>query len=356
MQTKKVALFILLSGLWLNTRSVQAQDEAAEVIKSGISNANALAKAYSAPLSKAFGTDLNTGWLTTGKAFKTGRFEVRLFANAAFVPQKDQTFDLTTIGLNSNVRLAAGENKMAPTVFGSDNDGPLLKIYGTRPDTKQEVELASLNTPSGINSSVAPIPMAQVNVGIIKETELMVRFIPKKNIGDFNVNMWGVGLKHSLRQWIPVVSALPFDITAAAAYTSFASDYALDFKPEQGVANPNPADYTTQKVTFDTKAFNAMLVVSKTLAVITGYAGLNYSRSTTTTGMIGNYPITSIDEQNPSRRKVQHVSDPLLFDVKYQQLGLTGGLRLKLAFFSLNAEGTLATYPTASAGIGLGFN
>ncbi|RDC61544.1 DUF6588 family protein [Adhaeribacter pallidiroseus] len=353
---KKSFTLILLIGLCGTVKTVRAQNETAEIIKSGITNAELLAKAYSQPLSKAFGTDINTGWITTGKAFKPGRFEIRVFANAAFVPEKDRTFDVSTIGLNSNVRLAPGSSKLAPTVFGDDSPGPLLNVYATRPDTKQEEQVTSFNTPEGIGTGIAPIPMAQVTVGLVKETELMVRFIPKSKAGDFNVDLWGVGLKHSIRQWIPGIADLPFDITAAAAYSSFRSSYQLEVNPQSGVVNPNPADYTNQRIIFDTKAFIGQLVASKTISVITGYASFSYSSASTTTGMLGNYPITVLREQPPYTRQVQNVTDPVNFITDYTQLGITGGFRLKLAIFTLNAEGTWAKYPTVSAGIGLGYN
>ena len=353
---KKTAALGLFIGLFLVSKTTSAQNETAELIKSGLTNAEILAKAYSKPLSKAFGTDINTGWITTGKAFKPGRFEVRVFANAAFVPEKDRTFAVNTLGLNSNVRLAPGSTNVAPTVFGDDSPGPLLNVYATRPDTKQEEQITSFNTPEGIGTSIAPIPMAQVTIGLVKETELMVRFIPKSTAGDFKVDLWGVGLKHSIRQWIPGMTDSPLDITAAAAYSSFRSSYGLQVNPQSGVANPNPVDYTNQNIIFNTEAFMGQLVVSRTISVITGYAGLSYSSAATTTGMLGNYPVTILREQPPYTRQIQNITNPVNFVTNYNQLGITGGFRLKIAIFTLNAEGTWAKYPTVSAGIGLGYN
>jgi hypothetical protein len=122
------------------------------------------------------------------------------------------------------------------------------------------------------------------------------------------------------------------------------------------VANPNPADYTKQKIIFNTKSFMGQLVASKTISVITGYAGFSYSNASTDTGMLGNYPVTVLREQPPYTRQIQNITDPVNFVTNYKQLGLTGGFRLKLAVFTLNAEGTWAKYPTVSAGIGVGYN
>ncbi|PSR56769.1 hypothetical protein AHMF7605_26370 [Adhaeribacter arboris] len=353
---RKTYLLILTIGLFLIKNSVLAQSETAELIKSGIINAELLAKAYGTPLSKAFGTDINTGWITTGQAFKPGRFEIRVFANASFVPQKDRTFDVSTIGLNSNVRVAPGSGTVAPTVFGDDTPGPLLNVYAIRPDTKQEEQVASFNTPEGIGTQVAPIPMAQVTIGLVKETELMVRFIPKSTIGDFEADLWGVGLKNNVAKWLPGLNRLSFDIAVAAAYSAFRSSYGLQLRPQNNVANPNPLDYTNQKVVFNTKAFAAQVIASKTISVITGYAGVSYGKSNTTTAMLGNYPVTVLREQPSYTREIQNIINPVNIPTEYNQLGLMGGFRLKLSVLSINAEGTLAKYPTVSAGIGLGYN
>jgi len=224
----KIAALGLFIGLFLVSKTASAQNETAEFIKSGITNAELLAKAYSLPLSKAFGAAINTGWITTGQVFQPGRFEIRVFANAAFVPQKDQTFDVSSIGLNSNVRLAPGSSKLAPTVFGADAPGPLLNVYATRPDTKQEEQVTSFNTPAGIGIALAPTPMAQLTVGLVKETELMVRFIPKSKVGDFNVDLWGIGLKHSIRQWIPDIADSP--LISPPPWRILLSAPAMDYK------------------------------------------------------------------------------------------------------------------------------
>ncbi|MDQ4141755.1 MAG: hypothetical protein M3142_14695 [Bacteroidota bacterium] len=353
---RKINLLVLTIGLLLIKNFAAAQTETAELIKSGITNAELLAKAYGTPLSKAFGTDINTGWITTGQAFKPGRFEIRVFANAAFVPERDRSFDVNTIGLNSTVRVAPGSGTIAPTVFGADSPGPLLNVYATRPDTKQEEQVASFNTPEGIGTNIAPIPMVQVSVGVVKETELMFRFIPKSKAGDFNLNLWGIGLKNNVGKWLPGLSALPLDITAAVAFSSFRSHYGLQLRPQNGVANPNPLDYSNQKIRFDSKAIMAQLVASKTISVITGYAGVSYSQSNTSTAMLGNYPVTVLREQPPYTREIQNIIDPVNIPTDYNQLGLTAGLRLKLSVLSINAEGTWAKYPTVSAGIGLGYN
>jgi hypothetical protein len=343
----------------LTCRPVQGQDqdEIGQFIRSGIDNAHKLVKAYSNPLHKSLATDLNAGWITSGEAFEPGRFELRFFGMAAFVPAKDESFDVTQIGLNANVRPTNPASRTAPTFFGENQDGIPLDVYATRPDNGQQVKVASFTSPPGIGFQVAPIPMAQLTVGLVKKTEVMVRFIPEIRYSDNRLNLWGVGLKHNINQWIPGLRQLPFELTAAAGYTSFHTSEGVGVRPEAGVANPNPANYETQRVVFDTKAYSGSLVISKTFfETLNLYGGLNYSKGLSEAALAGTYPVTQIRQQPPFNREIVNYTDPINLDFDHGQMGLTGGLRLKLKAFSFNLAGTWAHYPSVSAGIGLGWN
>jgi hypothetical protein len=242
-----------------------------------------------------------------------------------------------------------------------------LNIYGTRPDNQEEVLVGTFKTPPGLGIDVAPLPVAQVNLGLFRKTEVMVRYLPEINFKKGQINMWGLGLKHSISQWIPVTNKLPFDITAAAAYTDFKTSYDLNLQPETEVQGwpvvQSNASFNNQQLQLSTKAYFASLVVSKTIAILTVYGGLNYSQSETKLVAAGLYPVTSVRNKTPTPESpesyelyVRELQNPLDIAMHQSQAGLTAGFRLKLAILSFNAEGTLARYPSATAGIGIGFN
>jgi hypothetical protein len=331
------------------------QVNAGDLVRSGIDNAHKLLEAYGAPINKGFSAGLNAGWLNSGQVFEPGRFEVRLFGSAAFVPQKDQTFDVTQIGLSAHVRPANPANKIAPTLFGENQQGLPLEVYGTRPDTGEEVKLAAFNSAPGIGFQVAPLPMIQANIGLARKTELMGRYFPEIRFSDNRVDWWGLGLKHDIGQWLPL--RLPFEVTAAAAYTAFQASDGLKVRPEANVSNPNPGDYSTQRIAFDTQAWQASLVASKTFFKrLNTYAGLSYSKGVTETALAGTYPVTVIRQQAPFNKEIRNFTDPVTLHFDHGQMGLTGGLRLKFSVFSFNLEGTWSQYSTVSAGMGLGWN
>lgn len=63
----------------------------------------------------------------------------------------------------------------------------------------------SLTLPPGANMSSITAAVPQLEIGSLYGTELLVRFIPavrfNDNVGDFS--FWGLGLKHSLSQYLP---------------------------------------------------------------------------------------------------------------------------------------------------------
>ncbi len=362
-------------GLLLSAGQVQAQDEVGEFIRAGKEDAGKLVRAYAEPASKAFGHGLNGGWFNSGKAMKLGRFDVRVFATATFSPEEDRTFDLSKLGLtmvrDENGRVFDPNTPvLSPTIFGKDEEGPELTLYAKarRTVAGQSVEVeervGSINAPQGAGYTFLPVPMAQVSLGLIKDTEVAVRYSPKVKYDDFEGELWGVGLKHGIKQWIPVISMIPgFDITVFGGYTHLKSAYrGLDVplrdedRPYATAQQQDPQYYAGQAVTLSTKAWTGSLVVSKTLSVLTAYAGVRYSNVETDLNVEGAYPVTAYRTTAPYNRYVEDITDPLLLNMKDSQWGATGGLRLKLLVFSLYGEYTLAKYPTATAGIGLGFN
>ncbi|KAA3436143.1 DUF6588 family protein [Rufibacter hautae] len=354
-------------GLFLAASPAQAQDEVGEFIRAGKEDANKLVRAYAEPASKAFGHGLNGGWFNSGKAMKLGRFDVRVFATAAFSPEEDRTFDIAKLGLTM-VRDANGNrfdpNKpvITPTIFGEDEEGPEISLYAKANGVDERI--GSINAPQGSGYKFLPVPMAQVSLGLIQDTEIAVRYSPKVKYDDFEGQLLGFGVKHGIKQYIPVISMIPgFDITVFGGYTNLKSSYSgIDVplsEEDRPYATAQQRDanyYTGQALTLNTKAWTASLVASKTFSVLTGYAGVRYSNVETDLNVEGKFPVLGYRTNAPFNKYVEDITDPVLLNMKDSQWGLTGGLRLKLLVFSLYGEYTLAKYPTATAGIGIGFN
>jgi hypothetical protein len=115
------------------------------------------------------------------------------------------------------------------------------------------VTLASFNAPKGVNWRYIPVPTAQVGIGLPFGTELKVRFIPKIKIQNGDVSLWGVGLLHSLTQYLPGDKVLPFDVSLFGGYTKLMADVPLGLDPDPSVEQA----YTTVN---PTTAFNSQIM------------------------------------------------------------------------------------------------
>lgn len=339
--------------------AAHAQQAVGDVIKAGKEDANKLIRAYIEPGGKAVGHGLNGNWFNSGKAMELGKFDVRVFATGVFTPEEQTSFDISKLELKK-IRLASGESSIAPTVFGGKEEGPEMVVYGRNPLTNREEELTRFNTPGGIGFKNLPVPMVQASFGLVLDTEVAVRFFPKTTYEEYSANLWGVGLKHGLKQYLPGISAIPgFDIAALGGYTYFETTADLDLAPDPAASRTAQQQqagyYDNQQLVFTTKAWTASLIASKNLKVLTVYGGVKYSHVTTDVNVNGRYPVTSF-QVTPPNRYIEDVVDPVMVNVEDSQYGLVGGLRLKLLIFSLYAEGTMAKYPSATAGLGIGFN
>ena len=192
-------LFTIIITLLL-TISVNAQiKDIGKMISGGADDANKLMEAYLKPYANAFGADLNGGWYNTAKNHKKLGFDLTFSISAAFVPKIDKTFDARTLGLSTDD--IVGES--SSTVAGKKTGGQTINYtLGTPPAAAN----LGYSLPKGTNWGVIPAPMLQLGIGIVKETDLVIRYVPKMNVGDFgSVDVWGVAVKHNIKQYIPAI-------------------------------------------------------------------------------------------------------------------------------------------------------
>jgi hypothetical protein len=298
-----------------------------QLFKGGQEDANKLFEAYAGPYFKGFGSSLNAGWANTAKThnflnkvgFPVG-FNLTIFTNASIVPTSDRTYDVNKLGL-INVEAKDPNNSIAPTIAGSSSPGP---------DFKTKTGGFSFASPQGSGYPYIGAPGLQLGLGFFKNTDLIVRYIPQINTNDYSIEMLGFGIKHDIKQWIPKVNLLPFDLSVLFGYSDLKAKYYID--------KPNG-----QYMDMNVKAYTYGLIISKKIALLTLYGGLGYDMSKTDFKLIGTYAtIDGTQYKDPINAK---------FDGSN---GIKGnvGFRLKFAVITLHADYTLAKYQTVSAGLG----
>jgi len=195
------------------------------------------------PLSTWFGSYFNSGGYYSASIPKTFGFKFSIIGMYIFVPDGQTSF-------TPNLPDGYSSSGSTATFFGSKGGvylGPKgFVIY-----------------PFGLNLQSVPAGIYQAS-GSMFGAELMLRYFPKLRINDVTTNLWGIGLKYSISQFIPLS---PVDIAVQVLYNNFNLEFdgdndAYDFKS-------------------DSKNFAANVHVSKTFSgMFILYGGLQYESTT----------------------------------------------------------------------------
>lgn len=333
---KKITILIL-SVCFIHAASAQDLDK---FLEGSVADANTLMENYMEPALVGLGYALNSGWYNTGRPHKMLGFDLTINANLAYIPDNAEYFKFVASDYEGVSMLPSETGKTEfPTILGENleaDDIPYL-VFGE--DTETPDDDLRVSGPTGlgmkefIGINAVPAPAVQLGIGLIKNTELKLRLVPEQSFGDpgeeVSTKMFGLGILHDVKQWIPGIKNLPFDLSGFFAFNTMNTTAQLN------------ADAPDQMLELKTSGTTLQGIISKKLAVLTVYGGLGYISSKTEFHMLGTY------EELPGEK------DPVNFE--YSNTGLRGniGARLKLLIFTFHAEYALQKYSTLTAGFGL---
>ncbi len=348
----RIALAILFL---LGTNQGFAQSDVSDLIKSSPEDATKLAQAYLKPLFKGFGVGLNTGWNNSAHSKNLLRFDLRVGLTGAIVPQKDETFDVTSIGLSNNVRPTSPGQVITPTVGGPTDQGVQLSVYDS-----SNRQLETFRMPQGTGIGLIPAPQLQGSIGLPRGLEFTLRAMPKVNLGNDigAIGMFGGGLKVEV---LPLISGIidkvtPLDIAVAVGYTQFNYSVPLEVNAPSG-ARPasasQPSDFSNQKIEAQFSGINTEVIFSKRVLVFTPFVSFGYNTAKTDAGLKGNFPIVSgADLLGPTYTVFTNPVNIKQTDINGFRTNL--GFQLNLAFFRIYGSYSMAEYNAFNGGIGFG--
>ncbi|MBT3622132.1 MAG: hypothetical protein HN535_05210 [Flavobacteriales bacterium] len=246
----KKNLFTLLAAFIGFTSFGQSTGQITSILADDITQGEQIIEAYFTPMAESFGASLNNGWYNTAKPHSLGGFDLTFTLNTVIIPNTAKAFNIKEAGGD----VFTSTEDEAATIFGSSNTTEMIYDIGAG------VNNPKFDMPGGFKTPALPLPMMQAGIGLIKKTAIDVRFMPMMNVGkNINVNLFGIGLKHDLLQWIPVVGdAIPMSLSIQGGYTTLNTELKI-------------AD---QKVALKTKATTINLVASRKILMVTGYACL----------------------------------------------------------------------------------
>lgn len=366
----RVLTIIFLCGLFaFNSMPAQAQvGDIGDILQSGREDANTLARAYLEPFGSGFGASLNTGWTNTASPHSKFGFDVTVSSGLAIVPDAAKSFNVNDLTLQK-LELE-GSDPVSPTINGVDETGASLAYYEEVNGNREKI--LDFNMPEGSGFGYVPAPMIKAGVGLIKDTELMVRYTPETEIGDFgSFNLFGVGAKHGINQWLPGGKMLPVNLSVMFGYTNMEIGSDLDLPAEDVIENQSdtyneydPSKWDGQAVAMNTDAWTINALVGKSLPIISVYAGVGYEASTFNIQTPGSYP-TVVPNENYDPNNSDEETRPLKVDAVDEPIDISiegdngfralAGFRFRAAIFHVSGSYTLSNYSSYNLGVGISF-
>ena len=309
-------LLIVILSLFTTKSFSQVQIE-------NINDAQAFLQEYLNPLGNGLGAITNNGWYNSAKPHKVLGFDATFTLSVLNVSDEKKSFDPNSISNFSSSETST------PTILGS-GDGAIVQYDG------EEFKLPNQKT----SFSTLILPNFNFGLGILKKTELNGRYIPnyKYDLGFFGkgeIGMWGVGFKHDLLQWIPIIgNAIPISLSLQAGHTQLNSELSI----------------LDQEVNIDVQATNLNIILSRKLLMLTGYTSFGYNFSTTTFSAGENI-------NNSENFNLNELEINLPIEMKFEnnnEFRANVGLRFNLAVVTINANHTFSKYPVTTLGLGVG--
>ncbi|MBO3698288.1 DUF6588 family protein [Roseivirga sp. E12] len=303
-------------------------------LEAGIDDASLLLESYLQPAFEGFGFGMNSGWYNTAKPHKFLGFDVTVSASLARVPDTRQFFTLPT-GLTNVSLTNPSDTRRLPTVFGPNLGADDLPELRFTDDNGEELIRISAPTGLGIDEDIVPfnavpVPMVQLGLGLFKGTEVKLRYIPEQDFdGDGGMKLFGIGIMHDIKQYLPAEKLLPFDLSVFLGYTNLESYVNID-------------EDAGQTAEFNASAWTVQGVISKKILFFTAFAGLGYSNYDIDFSMLGNYTTESTT-----------FTDPIKLNYKDNGIRTNIGVRIKLLFLTITGEYALQEYNTLTAGVGI---
>ncbi len=358
-KNRKVFPLVIVITLFINYNMGYSQTgDFLDILYAAPEDASRYADGYFSPIFKGLGYGFNNGWYQTAKPHQTLGIDLSFSINLAYVPEEDLTFSFE----NSDYevfQLASGTQADVPTAFGSDNESDLHLFQVTEDQilppgsqTGQDLVVAEFLSPKGadleeeLGFSAVPSPIIQLGIGIVKNTDLKIRYVPDVVSKDVDYSIWGIGILHDVGQWIPVINQAPLDLSVFGAYSSMSAD--IFFEPQPNFPGAD------QSISTSIKGYTVEALISKKISLLTLYGGLGYNSAKTNFDLLGTYNVTYSNPGLPQAYTITY-EDPIHLDTNEGSVRATGGLRLQFAVFTLHGQYTFNGYNILNFGFGFTF-
>ncbi len=334
---------IVAAASLLALNSIQAQD-IGQILAGSQADANKYLQSYLEPFGKGEIMNMGRGWFNTGRTHKRLGFDITVNAQLAVVPQGNRFFNFNNADYQT-FRLKSSASSATVSNFLGDKTTQTISVSTTVNGHNVSYEF---NTPEGIGKDMkdavgfvaVPLPVAQIGVGVFKNTDVKLRYFPKTNFGDVGVGVFGLAVQHEFLKKIPFLH-----LSALAGYNTTNVDYNLKNSNIKG---------SNQRAEVKLSAFTIQGIASVKLLFFEVYTALGYTTGSSDANLKGTYQIDYTDN-NTHTTYSNTVVDPIALKYKNSGLSNTWGLRMNVFFFKVFADYTFANYNGAGAGVSFSF-
>lgn len=346
--TKIIALALV--GLLVISHSAKSQENFEQIFRAGTADANTYLQKYSEAIGLSFNSGMGSGWYNTAKPHKLFGFDLTATLNVATIPDDELKFQFNSSDFQ-NLEFVSGDSDL-PSLVGGDAATRLRVPAGTTINgvggTVTYSADKEFDAPNGLLDANdipvgvgAPVPAVQLGIGLIKNTDLKIRYASDFGLLDEgSIQLIGFGVLHDLKQWIPGFKLIPIDVSGFFGYTSLKIEYPFDisepdFSVPNGLAELKASSTTVQ------------IVASKKIAILTPYVGLGYNIASSSIKVNGDFTYSEgadiVTITNPVDLNFSGGSTPRI----------NAGLRIKLLILTLHAEYAIQKYNTLTVGAGI---
>jgi hypothetical protein len=331
---KKIILYVVLS--FTATQMYGQKDivkffPAAAVTTGGDKNVQELVKGYINPITEDLGALINNGWYNTAATHKKFGFDLTVTLNTLSAKSDEKRFitpSLSGVQFDGTTAL----NDKAPTAYGPEKEFPNFH-YTSGPNSGRAFQ----GPDGGINDDVPIgsiiVPTIQAGIGLFANTDLRIRYTPKVTVGDNEMENWGVGVHHDIKQHIPGLKELPFSLAVFVAYSQS--------KATADLSGTYAAAGTTQEGIGETSAYTVQVMVSKKIAIVTFYGALGYNGAKTEYAIKGSYLIDHAINNGTTvalAAPYTTIVNPFNLTTKLNGVRATGGIRFNFGPVILNGD------------------
>lgn len=372
---------LLFTSLFLLSTQIQAQ----EVFSVG--ELDPYFGEYIKPMAIGLATGMGSGWAHEARPHKVLGFDISFGATLVNFPTNALNFStdaLSSMTANNYSFVDAGGASISnlPTIVADQSANADLQktisytYMGTTVD--QDIVIPAFD---GLNIPYAPSVSLQLAIGLPKGTEIIGRYVPEsgETINEYSgmdeldintLNLWGIGVKHDIKQWIPVVKKVPFlEISGLFSYSEFnfaMTSSSIAITPDE-IANASGftiqdnsgATYNDQGFAMGMKSMTGSLLVGASIPVIRPFIGVGFNKATVETGLTGTFPKLALNSAPSSQNDIFVVNeveeDPLYLEAEKTFMNFQAGINVKIAILTIHAQYTYQEYSMYSAGIAVGF-